>query len=68
MKERIDTQISALEEKKAEGALTEPEQRRLERMRQMSKRLTQNIQPPALGLPPPAKPSTPAVVPNKTKP
>jgi hypothetical protein len=68
MKERIDGQISALEQKKAEAALTETEQRRLDRMRQMSKRLTQNIPPPALGLPPPAKPSNPAAVPDKTKP
>jgi len=68
MKERIDSQISALEQKKAEAALSEAEQRRLERMRQMSKRLTQNFPPPALGLPPPAKPSTPATVPDKTKP
>jgi hypothetical protein len=68
MKERIDGQIAALEQKQAEGTLSQSEQRRLERMRQMSKRLAQNIPPPALGLPPPAKPSAPAAVPDKTTP
>lgn len=39
MKTRIDAQITELQKRKAEGALTESEQRRLERMQQMSKRL-----------------------------
>ena len=39
MKTRIDAQITELQKRKAEGAFTESEQRRLERMRQMSKRL-----------------------------
>lgn len=39
MKTRIDGQIAELQKRKTEGALTEPEQRRLERMQQMSKRL-----------------------------
>ena len=41
MKERIDAQVSELEKRRAGGALTEAEQRRLERMRQMSKKLEQ---------------------------
>jgi hypothetical protein len=48
MKTRIDTLITELQKRKTEGALTESEQRRLERMQQMSKRL---------GRPPSAKPS-----------
>jgi len=68
MKERIDGQISALEQKKAEGTLTLPEQRRLERMRQMSKRLAQNVPPPGTGLPVPAPPPTTAPAPEKIKP
>ena len=68
MKERIDGQISALEQKKTEGTLTEPEQRRLDRMRQMSRRLAQNAPPPGLGLPAPAQPPTTAPAPDKTKP
>jgi len=47
MKTRIDAQIIELQKRKTEGALTDPEQRRLERMQQMSKRL---------GRPPGAKP------------
>ena len=39
MKTRINAQISELQKRKAEGELTESEQRRLERMQQMSKRL-----------------------------
>lgn len=39
MKTRIDGQIAELQKRKTEGSLTEPEQRRLERMQQMSKRL-----------------------------
>lgn len=39
MKGRIDSQISELQKRKATGDLTESEQRRLERMQQMSKRL-----------------------------
>jgi hypothetical protein len=62
MKERIDMQISGLQKKKAEGALTEPEQRRLERMQQLAKRLAQDAPPGDLRpLPPPA----PTPPPNK---
>ena len=39
MKTRIDAQVAELQKRKAEGALTESELRRLERMQQMSKRL-----------------------------
>jgi len=39
LKERIDAQVSELEKKKADGTITEVEQRRLERMQQMSRRL-----------------------------
>lgn len=39
MKTRIDVQIAELQKRKTEGGLTESEQRRLERMQQMSKRL-----------------------------
>ena len=49
MKTRIDVQIAELQKRKTEGGLTESEQRRLERMQQMSKRL---------GRPPGTKPKT----------
>jgi hypothetical protein len=39
LKERIDAQISALQQLKADGSITEREQRRLEHMQQMSIRL-----------------------------
>lgn len=39
LKTRIDGQIAELQKRKAEGVLSESEQRRLERMEQMSKRL-----------------------------
>lgn len=39
LKTRIDAQVAELQKRKTEGALTESEQRRLERMQQMSKRL-----------------------------
>ena len=39
LKTRIDAQVAELQKRKAEGALNESEQRRLERMQQMSKRL-----------------------------
>ena len=40
MKTRIDAQISELNKRKAEAALSDPEQRRLTRMEQMSRRLS----------------------------
>ena len=49
MKTRIDGKIAELQKRKTEGGLTESEQRRLERMQQMSKRL---------GRPPGTKPKT----------
>jgi hypothetical protein len=67
MKERIDGQIAALEEKRAAGSLSEPERRRLERMRQMSKRLAQNAPPAGPRSPNVAKPPT-APAPDKAKP
>ncbi len=39
LKTRIDGQIAELQKRKAEGVLSESEQRRMERMEQMSKRL-----------------------------
>jgi hypothetical protein len=39
MRQRIDAQIAALQKQKADGTITETEQRRLERMQQMSARL-----------------------------
>lgn len=39
LKTRIDAQVTELQKRQAEGALTEPEQRRLQRLQQMSKRL-----------------------------
>ncbi|PYJ02929.1 MAG: hypothetical protein DME25_14400 [Verrucomicrobia bacterium] len=39
LKERIDAQVSQLQKKKAEGTMTEIEQRRLERMQHISRRL-----------------------------
>ena len=39
MRQRIDAQIAALQKQKADGTITEAEQRRLERMQQMSARL-----------------------------
>jgi len=41
LKGRIDAQIAELEKRKTEGNLTEAEQRRLERMRQMSSNIAQ---------------------------
>jgi len=58
MKERIDAQIAELQKRKAEGSLTEQEQRRLERMQQMSTRLARgdagNLKRPATLKTPPA--------------
>jgi hypothetical protein len=53
LKQRIDAQISGLEKLKTEGNLTEAEQRRLDRMRQMSSNMAQRQsakvrRPPAL--------------------
>lgn len=39
LRTRIDAQVAELQKRKAEGALSESEQRRLERMEQMSRRL-----------------------------
>jgi hypothetical protein len=58
IKERIDAQISALQQKQTGGPITEPEQRRLERMQRMSKRLeTGGLLGSPLGLPRPLPPA-----------
>lgn len=49
IKERVDTQIKELEARKATAPLTALEQRRLDRFREMARRLDQGT---ALGLPP----------------
>jgi len=61
MKERVTAQIKQLKAKKAEGSLTEIEERRLQRMEQMATRLEQGLvlgprRPPAAGLPAPRRP------------
>lgn len=65
MKERIDGQIAALEAKQSETTLSEPERRRLERMRQMSRRLSQNLpaRPPVAAKPSTATPPAPVAKP-----
>ena len=64
LKTRIDAQVAELQKRKSEGALTESEQRRLERMQQMSKRLNRSTPENGTGkarpgegdvLPPPAQ-------------
>jgi hypothetical protein len=62
MKKRVDTQIEGLRKKKTDGTITEAEQRRLERMEQMSGRLGRTLAPPRseageTGLPEPRKDS-----------
>jgi hypothetical protein len=52
MKSRVDTQIGELRAKKADGTITEAEQRRLERMEQMSERLAKGPRP-GRPMPPP---------------
>jgi hypothetical protein len=65
MKQRIDAQVSALQKQKAEGALTEGETRRLERMEQMSMRLGRGDgeNPKKRGLPKEPLPSETEVLP-----
>jgi hypothetical protein len=53
MRQRIDAQIAALQKQKADGTITEAEQRRLERMQQMSARLARGeSENPRRSLPP----------------
>jgi hypothetical protein len=63
IKERVDAQIAELQKRQADGALTDTEQRRLERMKLMSKRLEegQTNLPRRLG--PPGRP--PQLNPNQ---
>jgi hypothetical protein len=63
IQQRINSHIADLEKRKAEGALSEAEQRRLQRMHQLSKRLAQRTPSGSAGLPPPkpeVEPSPPA--------
>jgi hypothetical protein len=66
MKERVASQISQLRAKKAEGSLTDVEERRLHRMEEMATRLEQGTvlgprrAAPFAGLPPPRRPDNPS--------
>ena len=65
MKERIEAQVAVLQKKKADGSITEADQRRMERMQLMSRRLEQGgtnrarhtLTPDDLPPPRPNKPS-----------
>jgi hypothetical protein len=70
IQQRINSHIADLEKRKAEGALSEAEQRRLQRMHQLSKRLAQRAPSGSAGLPPPkleVGPRQPASPNNKSE-
>ena len=54
MKQRVDTQIEELRKKKADASITESEQRRMEHMEQISRRLAQQAARPGRPVPQPA--------------
>ena len=59
MRQRIDAQITELQKQQAGGTITEAEQRRLERMRQMSARLARgDAENPKRPLPPKGPPAS----------
>ena len=59
MSQRIDAQIVELQNQKAAGAISEAEQRRLERMQQMSARLARgDAENPKRALPPKGSPAS----------
>ena len=63
MKQRIDAQIVELQKQKTAGTITEAEQRRLERMQQMSARLARGAaENPKRALPPNGSPASEADV------
>jgi hypothetical protein len=68
IQQRINAHIADLEKRKAEGVLSEPEQRRLQRMHQMSRRLAQKAPPGSAGLPPPKSTAEPGQPPAPLKP
>ena len=45
IRKRVDAHLDGLRAKKADGTITEAEQRRLDRMEQMSKRLAKSVRP-----------------------